>query len=668
MSDRVGRSDRLQQHFQPEQQLLLPAAVGATICDCSDGPDPDPIVEETVTVWDVESKGNRYWDEATRTLHIVQTEYTDEVSLQYSGPTPPTRMEVYCNGRKRDDLGGGTYWTYDVTYSTRGNPYGHGNLATRAISELVTLVSRVSHWEFRSDQFTAHVKVYNPDQWKLKVKVPAWSKRQILSEHWSAKDKSYSYSETKIQSETNNSLQGTTKDSTTIRTSQTAAGGSSVAVSSQSSRTEGGTTTTTSFEALDAKSSNISQIGFVQADGSYGVVEMETERRVQGSSLSQQSQSAPGVKITDLVKLERNTTPLQIRVLDFIGIALQAMATFNAIKTAIQNNVPEIGWSWNVEFTVLEGEAILTWGWKEHTDHRVYYELGFGMKLVLFNLEGTIAVGIKGWGVQGQAGLTLQGKAELIAEPVRHKIGLSRERQTEAHFTTIEGRAIVTAFIIVKAGQIASVKGMVQADFLVVAGELKWSEDAGFFVDLGMRFDGVDLKTEITYFRFKRQSSFELMKPHVLGKVRFPNKPALPKDAYFRVQDVQSAVQQIFESNFFFWNAISFYERVVERQQRFKFREWRWVDVYVERDIKQLPVIIYREIAAQIWAHRDRLELTRTVIEGLLYGIRDDLVRHYGTRILASEIDTYLSSNAFSNRLKDAECPAKTAIADHGLG
>lgn len=654
----------------PDPKLLQAGKVGDTTCPCKDTPPPDPLIEETFTVWDIEGKGNRYWDEATHTLHIVQTEYTDTVVLQYTGPTPPTEMEVYCNDKHKASLGPGCDWKYNLTYTTGTDPYKGWGKAVMPLREIATFSAVVNTWKFRSDRFTVTVMVYNPDQWTLKIKSPPRYKGQKLSERWSDGDTKYHRTTSSVESTTK--TYGEIKGKNTTLTGTSRDGTQSVSVTNASgSVTNNGQKTEVTSTRLEARSSQIADIVYNNKDGSYIIGQVKTDTQASATSLSAKSSTVSDTKAflpaKEYVSLTRNTTRQQVRALDFIGGALAVMAAMQHIKKSIQNTVPEIGWSWDVEFTVLEGEVTFTWGWQEHTDHRVFYEIGVGISMTVLAVTGKIGIGIKSWLFQGQVVLEAEGSIEASAGPAQLKLGLDSALPEEQKIADVNGKIKVSIYIAVRAGDVASVKGGGRSTLIDFNGALKWSRTDNFNLSGTTMFKGVELFATVKVkYRPSYDTSFEVIKPRELGSFQFPRKANPNTDDYTASTAIAAAVKSGFETSFWSWNDPDFYDTITyNKPSKTLFRRKETTKQVTEK-IKIPRDNIYATIAQRIWERRDRLELTKETVEGLIYGIRADITQDGGS-IELSKLNEYLSSAKFTTRLKDAECPVKCTMIDHGL-
>ncbi|SUZ32364.1 hypothetical protein ROE7235_02120 [Roseibaca ekhonensis] len=484
MSDNVDQNARLRQHFKDREEQkansqagLRPQKVGDPTSACDDTPPPDPEIEESVTVWDSESKGARYWDEATRTLHIVQTNATDGVSIQYTGPTPPTAMDVYCNDILKANLGGGTQWSYNVTYHPPKAPYSVKKAVAAPFKDLLTFAADVSRWEFRAPEFTATVLVYNPDQWSFKATVPPLFESQKIHREWRGKDGTSGTSDkhtTKTHSlsgtaETHSAESSSERDKSGGRTEKLkesdswtnrhgdsitedetlshaiGADGATTTIHETETRLdmrdgrsetdtkktkdtmsvdgrEHDTETTLSASKSDGKTTEtwelkgeaLKNIGY---DPEHGYVESDIPDEARSTKKTENGTVLSGLG-SDIFSLTCNTRRQDFPALEMLAVVFRLGQSIQDIKDTIRNTVPEIGWTWDFSYSFLDGEIALDWGWQERDaghakSHDVFYNLSTSGEITLVKAGGKIGVGIMAYGVGAQAMLSAEGAFKL---------------------------------------------------------------------------------------------------------------------------------------------------------------------------------------------------------------------------------------------------------------
>jgi len=78
----------------------------------------------------------------------------------------------------------------------------------------------------------------------------------------------------------------------------------------------------------------------------------------------------------------------------------------NAIRELVRNMVPQIGFRFETSISFLQGSLAMSWGWKEHTDHQVYFGWIASVSLWLFKIGLNLSFGISA----GPAALRLVGE------------------------------------------------------------------------------------------------------------------------------------------------------------------------------------------------------------------------------------------------------------------
>jgi len=102
-----------------------------------------------------------------------------------------------------------------------------------------------------------------------------------------------------------------------------------------------------------------------------------------------------------------------------------------AIEDFIDDSVPQIGYRFESEWSILTGSVSMNWGWKESKDWRVYYSWGATFKLTLLDFSLTLSFGFRMFGFSALVEGTCKGTAVLEAdyffnspdEPVNPDVG-----------------------------------------------------------------------------------------------------------------------------------------------------------------------------------------------------------------------------------------------------
>ncbi len=65
-----------------------------------------------------------------------------------------------------------------------------------------------------------------------------------------------------------------------------------------------------------------------------------------------------------------------------------------AIRELLRNYVPQVGFRFEVSISFMQGSMAMSWGWKEHTNHQVYFAWVASITLWLFKIGMTLSFGI----------------------------------------------------------------------------------------------------------------------------------------------------------------------------------------------------------------------------------------------------------------------------------
>ncbi|WP_372921841.1 hypothetical protein [Roseovarius sp.] len=627
-------------------QALSRTALDAAPCPCTTQAKPDPFLDEHLTVWDDEKTGARYWDEKTRTLHIVQTEPTDTVRIEYTGPNQPGSLDVRVNGRYLETLPGGGSWSHEITYIPSEDPYEGWEKALIPLKKINTYAADVCSYEYRCSEFTVTINVYNPDQWELKLKVPPLGKqsmgRRLSRNLRTGEHVDQRFKQTQITDAVTGSQTSTSQSSETI----TGENYASERQSSTASKTDATTGTMVSVShSQSASTTALKNVIFVNAQQGYAV-SVQNDKR------------PPSSKVLDYVQLSRNSQRLGVDVLDFIGIAISFVAKFHALKSAIRNAVPEIGWFWDVELSILEGDLAFSWGWHEDTDHSVYYQFGFGAEIMLISAQGSIGIGFKAVGVTAQAIAKLKGKIPISAGPLTLRIeedGPSAKQEKLG--SKVAGILEMTAEIVVEAGDVISAKAQLSSEFLKARAQTFWSPHENCYCKSDLSFGGLSIRMIVRVSKkYDRQVDQDLIDAQPLGEFRFPKPDDPEPEDIDTSQKLRHVVKDKFKTSLFDGSELKFYVG-------YKTTEKEWfvfgdtIEVFKEEELGNDYFIDH--ITSMIWAHRRKLDMNHTTIEGLLYSVKEDLRSEYGEKIFVEQFWTYKSSDKFTRRIKEAESPAK---------
>lgn len=666
---------------QGQSLLILPQRANSTamstqqatspVAPCQTNPAVDPLVLEHLTVWDPESSGSRHWDEKTQTLHIVQTEDVDRVRITYTGPNVPPKLAVTRNGDTLPALAGSGDWTAEVTYATAIDPYGDGPMGLTSFPRLFTQKSAICTYVFSAPQFKVTVKLYNPDQWKFTVSIPPMKSQSLgRARNFGGKATAYTTSSTGWSVKDSQIVAQSTKSNVTR-----ADDGKAAVASKETGTTrigKGGMTTTREavHRGYAARSTKLVDVGW--KDGQY-VVTNKGKGKPKTETNRTPKKTDPGdvaIATLQLLTLERNGVAITFEGLKVLAGVFDLTKKIRGLFKALKNSVPQVGWTWDLDFKVFEGSLELGWGWREAKGSGVSYAMTLEANLVLIEATGSLGVGVSSGGV----GSSLSASAKLVGElsgsisakagPLEFIIDGTKEAKDAFDLLTATGEIKVALKFTVETGDVFRVVGGARATLLEVEAVVKAGGGQGLAVELEGKAGGIEIFYEVKVFGIPKKKKLTVMDPVTLGKFTLPG-PGDTTSADFTTRDqVKNKAEALLSEG---WFPLSFYETREVTEYR---RKW-WVagDIEattesVEEDVSTAKVADL--IATKIWARKDRLDLDAKVIEGIILALRD--------RFAADDKDVSLSlvlkelnSADFANLLTRAECPVKCCLIDNGL-
>lgn len=633
---------------------------------CRQKPAADPLVLERLTVWDPEEEGNRHWDETTQTLHIVQKEAVDHVRITYTGPDIPAKLQVWRNDTLLPDLTGSGDWTAEVTYATLLDPYDSDNTSANPLAALFTASSPVCRYRFVAPQFTVHVHVYNPDQWKLKLTVPAM-KSQSFSREGQFGSSALTYKSASASAALKDGKFVSTAKDVEITTSPDGKAARSQ-VTETKTRVADGAITITKAErdkSYTARSSRLINVGW--QDGQYAVLGKGKGRPNAKGEGKSKDKSTGLAAATQFVSLECNGRVWPVDAMIYIGSALLLARTLYRLREMIKQNVPEIGWCWDVSWKVLEGELELEWGWREDKGKAVYYGVGVSASLTLIEVKGSIGVGVSIARNKAQALLELSGSVKLQAGPVVFNRPAEEGAIPSIDLAKVKGELEFTAKLLFELRSVLTVEGGAKATLLSVDGAIKAGGKEGLCAEVDVKFDGVKLFLSAkSRFITKRAQEGEvvLLDPKPIGKFTYPQPQALGTDELKTLDAVAEAAEAALSEG---WFPVRFEDKtsyVVHEKEFVVFGDV--VPKAKDFRMKVPTKDVAKEIAAKIWARKDRLDLRGNTVEGIVLGLRDQLALE-GNPVPMTRLRQMLESAVFAQTLTKAECPVKCCMADNGL-
>lgn len=89
--------------------------------------------------------------------------------------------------------------------------------------------------------------------------------------------------------------------------------------------------------------------------------------------------------------------------------------TLRDIRELIRDFVPQIGWKFDWEVSFFEGSMLFSWGWREHTDHRVFmaWSAGVNLKIIRIKLELSFGISLPNSTIEAKIEGSLEGDASI---------------------------------------------------------------------------------------------------------------------------------------------------------------------------------------------------------------------------------------------------------------
>ena len=223
------------------------------------------------------------------------------------------------------------------------------------------------------------------------------------------------------------------------------------------------------------------------------------------------------------IKLLRNGE--EYDALKKLAEIVDLIVTFRKLLEDIRNSLlsvdVQVGWSFDISAAVLEGTLRGTWGWQEHTDHRVFFGYGIEVELMLVDLKASVSFGFEArwWKFQ----ITAKVEGSLFA---RYSLDASLKRvspdtawPTGGELPGITGHygASLSAHVVALRPELFELYGEVKSG-IVVQGRLHLDPKAGFYIKLDATWTGVAATGRVRGWFGGKERTVELMKARPLVK------------------------------------------------------------------------------------------------------------------------------------------------------
>lgn len=122
----------------------------------------------------------------------------------------------------------------------------------------------------------------------------------------------------------------------------------------------------------------------------------------------------PPKPLVDTISLARDGSPVKVEVLRLVGEVLEFADLVRSIVKMVTDYAPKVGWYIDFDLQLMQGGVAVEWYWKEHTDHRVFQYIDFGINLTIFAITFEIGIGVSACSFKLQ--IYAQLKGELAVE------------------------------------------------------------------------------------------------------------------------------------------------------------------------------------------------------------------------------------------------------------
>jgi hypothetical protein len=278
---------------------------------------------------------------------------------------------------------------------------------------------------------TARVHVWPADQFKMKLSVPPRYKRSggNESQSWSRNGATVHTSESSRTTERNDGFrqQNGTSESTSSRSSYAERGAIRTSPRGETTRTETAHYGSDRISVTNTENTHRGQVTGLSEKVSTTTGSMMGTRTTSTQTTGVGAESVDSseneyaglifwVKCSGhLVKDTFTSLKTVLAIVAGIKAAIKAIrGFFDAIRTVQYGVMAKM----EFEFEFLSGEIEASWGWKEFSDHRCYFEYGITVSIMLFSasIDFSIGVGIKVGPVECSANIGVKGSIEFKLE------------------------------------------------------------------------------------------------------------------------------------------------------------------------------------------------------------------------------------------------------------
>jgi hypothetical protein len=352
--------------------------------------------------------------------------------------------------------------------------------------------------------------------------------------------------------------------------------------------------------------------------------------------------------------VSRNSNPIDFPIIAEIGVIIGMIAAITGIIRTIINNAPEIGWSFKLNLEILAGDALLNWGWREHTDHRCYHHVAVGFELTVFSIKATLAIGANMSGVGMQVCTDLEGSlgykylAELTApspDPAADK--------AETSLGEVAGSITARTYAVIIFGNIGYAESGVKTS-LDLTLKSKLNKEKKYEANINLEWSGIELTVEIKVGSGKiKPFNVKLSEPRNLFETTFPGPKKDESNENFNEDTIWESFKEAFTKGL---NV-----KVQKETSEVYIIDPFFVEPFEYTKITKTNIDIDAVIwllVDKVWSRRDELDLDKKTLEGIAYGVRRDLTED-GRIVSWDKFQAYADGENFVKLLDSAKSPAK---------
>ncbi|NQZ06103.1 MAG: M23 family metallopeptidase [Algicola sp.] len=578
-------------------------------------PCPDESDDGILVVFDEEKNGNRHFNAKNNLLEIVQTGLEDPVKIHYSAENPPAQLIVLLDGANHTTLSaesraGGNLYTLTAQYQPQTPIYGLYDIDL--FGRLFTYKLKPTEYKVKGLPNSLTIKAYNPDQWKLSIRLPKMPQMKLGAR--------LSNTKTKAGQPKESLAKEVTTDKLNFKLSST--------------KTSWQETTTESLtETYGVYTRSLKSGEMYQVEG-WKKPQKKTQNRF----------SSP-------INISLNGELVKIDGVQLVSGIVDLVRNFTKAVKAFKDTVPKVGWYIDFNCQILQGSFDIAWGWREDQSYQAYYYLGAAAKINLFEVKFEVGFGIEYRSVVAQVCVNFTGSAALSFGI--ETIGPTKESM---NLGTLKGVIGAGGYVRVGAGKIVKIEGGIKSS-ITYEGKVNLHLKQGLAIAGKKQWDGIEVKLSCAVWGISKVWTTKLMEKQTLGTFNFPGKPKKARQKEFSILEISNVIEDSITQGL---NLRVFEKSVSTKDILFG------MITYEDEDWEQLSHKKVADIIAKrIWDDSDDLELDKKTVNGLAHSIRKDCdllaAQSYSRDWMSlTDLKKYLSGNKMTVIINDAKDPAKS--------